>query len=71
MQTRTAENHRAEHSVDELCLRQGRQLLRTLERQIEACDTALAELSADGEKLQAQACRAAVLPVGFDSMDSA
>jgi transposase len=46
IQTRLAETNRAEHYLDKLCVRQSRQLLRTLEKQIEACDTALTELIA-------------------------
>jgi transposase len=62
IQTRLAETNRAEHYLDKLCVRQSRQLLRTLEKQIEACDTALTELIAADERLQAKANRLDAIP---------
>jgi transposase len=42
--TRTAEHNRAEHYTDPLCMRQARQLHKTLEKQIEQCDQAITTL---------------------------
>lgn len=60
--TRTAETNRAAHYTDKLCLRQARQLLQALEKQIAACDRALAELINADEKLKAQAERLDAIP---------
>lgn len=62
LDTRTAETNRAAHYTDPLCLRQARQLRQTLEKQIVACDTAMAELIAADETLQAQAQRLDAIP---------
>lgn len=62
VQTRVAQTNRAEHYLDKLCVRQARQLQRALEKQIEECDAALAELIAADEKLQAQAARLDAIP---------
>jgi transposase len=44
--TRTAEHNRAEHYTDPLCVRQARQIQKTLEKQIEQCDQAITTLIA-------------------------
>jgi transposase len=62
LQMRVAETNRAEHYLDTLCVRQSRQLLRMLDRQIQACDAAiLAQIAAD-ETLQAHAKRLDAIP---------
>ena len=60
--TLTAESNRAAHDTDKLCVRQARQLRQALEKQIEACDTAIAKLIAADEILQAQAERLDAIP---------
>lgn len=62
IQTRLAETNRAEHYVDKLCVRQARQLLRALEKQIETCDEAITALLAADEPLQAKADRLDAIP---------
>lgn len=62
LQTRLAESNRAEHYVDQVCVRQARQLLRALEKQIEECDMAITELIAADEQLQARADRLDAIP---------
>jgi transposase len=62
LQTRLAETNRAEHYLDKLCVRQARQLLRALEKQIQECDTAITELIAADETLQAKADRLDAIP---------
>lgn len=62
LHTRLAETNRAEHYLDKLCVRQARQLLRALEKQIEECDTAITELIAADETLQAKADRLDAIP---------
>lgn len=62
IQTRLAETNRAEHYVDKLCVRQARQLLRALEKQIETCDEAITALLAAAEPLQAKADRLDAIP---------
>ena len=62
LQTRLAEANRAEHYVDKLCVSQARQLLRTLDKQIAACEAAIAELIAGDEILQARAARLDAIP---------
>jgi len=44
--TRTAEHNRAEHYTDPLCVRQARQLHKTLDKQIQQCDQGIATLMA-------------------------
>jgi transposase len=44
--TRTAEHNRAEHYTDPLCVRQARQFQKTLAKQIQQCDQALAAVIA-------------------------
>jgi len=61
-QTRLAESNRAEHYVDKLCVRQARQLLKALDQQMAACDTAITELIAADEALQAKADRLDAIP---------
>lgn len=60
--TRIAASNRAEHYAEKLCVRQARQLLRLLEKQIQECDCAITELIAADEKLQAQAERLDAIP---------
>jgi transposase len=62
IQTRLAETNRAEHYLDKLCVRQARQLLRALEKQIDACDTAITALITADETLQAKADRLDAIP---------
>jgi transposase len=50
---RNIENNRAEHYTDKLCLRQNRQLIKLLEKQIQECDAAIIQLiAADAELAQ-------------------
>ena len=60
--TLTAESNRAAHDTDKLCVRQARQLRQTLEKQITACDTAIAALIAADEDLQTKAERLDAIP---------
>lgn len=60
--TRIAETNRADHYTDKLLRNQSRQLLRLLEKQITACDAALAELIAGDQTLKAQAERLDAIP---------
>jgi transposase len=62
LQTRLAEANRAEHYVDKLCASQSRQLLLTLDKQIAACEAAIAELIAANKILQAKAARLDAIP---------
>jgi transposase len=55
--TRTAEHNRAEHYTDPLCVRQARQLQKTLEKQIEQCDQAITTLIAADTDLAQKAKR--------------
>jgi len=57
IQTLVAETHRADHYLDRFCLQQARQLRRVLEKQIAACEIAIAELIASDAKLQNKAQR--------------
>lgn len=58
----TAETNRAAHYTDKQCVRQARQLRQTLEKQIAACDLALAEIIAADEILKAKAERLDAIP---------
>ena len=60
--TRTCESNRAFHYTDKLSQRQSRQLLGLLDKQIAACDAAIAELIAADENLQCQAARLDAIP---------
>lgn len=60
--TLTAESNRAAHYVDQQCIRQARQLRQTLEKQIAACDQAIAQLIAADAVLQAKAERLDAIP---------
>ena len=60
--TLTAESNRAAHYTDKLCVRQARQLRQALEKQIAACDTAIAALIAADEDLQTKAERLDAIP---------
>lgn len=62
IETRIVETNRAEHYVDPGCVRQARQLRRLLDKQIEACDQAIAKLIAADELLQAKAERLDAIP---------
>ncbi len=62
IETRIAESNRADHYTDKLLLRQSRQLLRLLEKQIAACDQTLAELIAGDETLKVRAERLDAIP---------
>jgi transposase len=55
--TRTAEHNRAEHYTDPLCVRQARQLHKTLDKQIEQCDQGIATLIAEDAVLAHKAQR--------------
>ena len=55
--TRTMESNRAEHYTDPLCVRQHRQLQKTLEKQIEQCDQAITTLIAEDAGLAQKAKR--------------
>jgi transposase len=57
VRTLTAERNRTDHYSDSLCLRQSRQLLRTLEKQIDQCDSAISELIAADAQLAHKASR--------------
>jgi transposase len=57
-----AANNQAAHYTDPFCQRQSRQLARLLEKQIAACDLAIAKHIATDEKLQAQAQRLDAIP---------
>jgi transposase len=60
--TLTAETNRAAHYTDPLCVRQGRQLARLLEKQIAACDEVIVALIAADAKLKDQAERLDAIP---------
>lgn len=62
LDTRTAESNRAAHYTDRLCQRQARQLLKALNRQIEQCDQAIADLIAADAELSAKAQRLDAIP---------
>ena len=60
--TRIAETNRAEHYVDKDCVRQARQLLRVLDKQIQSCDEAITQLIAADEELKTKAERLDAIP---------
>ena len=60
--TRIAETNRAAHYTDKLLLRQTRQLQQLLEKQIAACDAAIAELIAADPDLKVRAQRLDAIP---------
>lgn len=62
LQTRLAEANRAEHYVEKLCVGQSQQMLRLLDKQIVACEVAIAQLIAADESLQAKADRLDAIP---------
>lgn len=62
IETLTAETNRAAHYTEKLCLRQSRQLTRSLEKQIAACDQAITQLIADDEQLHSKAQRLDAIP---------
>jgi transposase len=62
IQSLIAANNQAAHYTDSFCQRQSRQLGQLLEKQIAACDAAIAKLIAADEKLQARANRLDAIP---------
>jgi transposase len=60
--TRIAETNRAEHYTDPLCVRQARQLHKTLEKQIEQCEQAITALIAEDAELTRKAARLDAIP---------
>ena len=60
--TRTAETNRADHYLDPLSRRQTRQLQQLLEKQISACDAAIAKLIAADPALKNRAQRLDAIP---------
>ncbi len=70
LDTRTAESNRAVHYTDKLSQRQARQLLQLLDKQIAACDAAIAELIAADQNLKCQAARLEAIP-GVGSVTAA
>lgn len=62
LSTLMAQTNRADHYTDPLCVRQARQLRQLLEKQIAACDTALAEIISADETLQTKAQRLDAIP---------
>jgi transposase len=62
IETLIAETNRAAHYTDKLLRAQTRQLQQLLEKQIGACDTAIAELIAADETLKGQAARLDAIP---------
>jgi transposase len=62
LQARTAERNHTEHYTDPLCVRQARQLLKTLDRQIAQCDAELAKLVAADADLAHKASRLEAIP---------
>jgi len=57
LETLVAERNRSAHYNDALCVRQGRALLKTLEKQLDQCEAAITELVAADETLAANAQR--------------
>jgi transposase len=57
-----AETNRSYHYTDKLSVRQSRQMLRLLEKQIEQCETAMTELIAADQKLKTKAQRLDAIP---------
>jgi transposase len=62
IQTGVSERNRAEHYTDPFCVRQTRQLLKTLEKQIAQCDLAIARLIAADAVLAHKAKRLHTIP---------
>ena len=62
LHTLVMENNRASHYGDPFCVRQAAQLRRLLEKQVAACDTAIAELIAADEELRYKAERLDAIP---------
>ena len=62
IQTVVAERNRSEHYTNEHCIRQNRQLLRLLEKQIQSCDQAISELIAADDQMAVQAQRLKAIP---------
>jgi len=60
--TLTSESNRADHYTDKLAVRQARQLRHLLEKQIAACDRALAEIIAADATLKTKAERLETIP---------
>jgi transposase len=62
IQTGVSERNRAEHYTDPFCVRQARQLLKALEKQIAQCDLAIARLIAADAVLAHKAKRLKAIP---------
>lgn len=62
IQTVVTERNRSEHYTDKLCIRQSRQLLKLLEKQIQHCDQAISELIAGDAQLAHKAKRLKDIP---------
>jgi transposase len=62
IQTVVAERNRSEHYTDKLCVRQNRQLLKLLEKQIQHCDQAILVLIANDAQLAHKAERLKAIP---------
>jgi transposase len=60
--TRTMETNRADHYTDPLCVRQHRQFLKLLEKQIDQCDQFITTLIAADEELARKAKRLEAIP---------
>lgn len=60
--TRTMESNRAEHYTDPLCVKQSRQLQKTLDKQIEQCDQVITALIAEDADLAQKAKRLEAIP---------
>jgi len=70
LQTLLAERNRAHHYLDKFCVRQAQQLRRLLEKQIEQCDAAIAQLIAADPTLQQKVDRLDAIP-GVGSVTAA
>jgi transposase len=62
LDTLTSETNRAEHYTDPLCVRQSRQLVKLLEKQIAACDAEIQTLIAADDALKTKAERLDAIP---------
>ena len=60
--SRTMETNRAEHYTDPLCVRQHRQLRKTLDKQIDQCDQVITDLIAEDAGLAQKAQRLQAIP---------
>ena len=62
LEARNAERNHTEHYTDPLCVRQARQLLKTVDRQIAQCDAELAKIVAADADLTYKASRLKAIP---------